>query len=105
MNGKEIERHRLEHRLSQREISEVVGCTPKTIGNWENSVGSPNPIQVEKLRKLFGLDIENEVKSFTVKLVQQLLDDKIIDDANTIPQEIIDMIIAALKLDIKNSTK
>jgi len=45
---------------------------------------------------------KEEVHSFTVSLVIELLNKNIISDPNNIPDEITDMIIAALKLDIKS---
>ena len=102
MVGKDLERYRLEFNLSQREVAEVVSVSTKTIGNWSKGIGSPNPVQDEKLRKLFLLDkVDDDVKSFTEKLVKELLKENIITDSDNIPGEVIEMIVSALKLDLK----
>jgi len=99
MTGKEIERYRLERNYSQREVSEIVGTTPKTIGNWKKGIGSPNPIQVEKLEKFFKLDeVVTEKEVLILDLINELVDAGIIKNKNSIPLETLELLVATIKI-------
>lgn len=115
--GNRLKQLRNEKELTGDEFGKLFNVTKSAISNWETRGRFPDEDMLKRLSNYFGVTldyllgesddrlIENEVKSFTVKLVQELLNDKIITDPNSIPPEIVDMIVAALKHDIKNSTK
>ena len=44
---------RLMHYLNYIELARKIGCSPNTISNWENGVGSPKQSAVEKLCDIY----------------------------------------------------
>ena len=49
---------RTKHRLSQKEIGDIVGLTPQSISKWENNVAEPDKESLIKLSKYFGVSID-----------------------------------------------
>lgn len=115
---------RNEKQLTGSEFGKFFNVTKSAVSNWEINNREPSQEMLKMIADFFNVSLDylmgksnirnneqlqndNEVKSFTIKLVQELLKSNIISDPNNIPVEITDMIIAALKNDIKQqkSTK
>jgi len=122
--GNRLKLLRLEHNLNGIELGKKFNFSKSTISSWENETREPSQDVLKQLAEYFDVSIDymigvsdtrnplihdnnikdntDEVHSFTVKLVNELLKEGIINDINNIPIEITDMIIAALKHDLKN---
>lgn len=102
-----------------KEVADLVGLSESSVQRYES--GLIKNLSIEKFKDfarvldvdaaiLIGWDKEIiptdpkalEVHSFTIKLVLELLKEGIVTDPNNIPTEITDMVISALKADIKN---
>lgn len=112
MIGNRIRELRKSKGMSLREVARVAGISNSTLSDIENNKINPSIATLEKLSKALNIDIQllfnntefkKEIDSFTIELVQQLLREGIIKDPNNIPQSIVDLIISALKTDIKKS--
>ncbi|MGV8982116.1 helix-turn-helix domain-containing protein [Clostridium sp.] len=75
-----------------KNFAQALNLDPEYLIGW-------NEIEVVAATK------QEDTHSFTVKLVHELLQANIINDKDNIPQEIIDMVIAALKADLKNKKR
>jgi len=49
---RELEQYRLENRISQRKLAELLGVTFATVNRWFNGHASPNQIHEYHIRKL-----------------------------------------------------
>jgi transcriptional regulator with XRE-family HTH domain len=47
-----LDNYRLEHRISQEKLAEVLGVTFVTVNRWFNGHSQPNKIQAYHIRKL-----------------------------------------------------
>lgn len=118
--GNELKKIRLNKKLTLVELSNLSGVGKSTISDIENGKINPSVKTVIKLSKSLGVESEtlfketsannlkNEVASnkekidsFTIKLVNELLTENIIQDPENIPDEIVKMIMLKLKEDIK----
>ena len=109
---------RLENQLTGTELSAMFSQTKSAVSSWEKRGRQPSQeilIQLAvyfnvSLDYLLGLSddrtpISAGTKSFAEKLVKQLVDDDMIKDATEIDDNIISLIISALKIDIANKKK
>lgn len=123
--GKKIFDTRKLRGMTRVELGKIVNLHETTIKKYEE--GNIKNISIEVLKRfaaalnieaeyLIGWDEKNgvvyneklvpnntdeDVHSFTIKLVQELLQADIIDDKDNIPPHIIDLIVSALKADAK----
>jgi transcriptional regulator with XRE-family HTH domain len=51
------------HKLSQRELAEILGVTPPTIMNWEKGNSEPKATQLRELSILFSWTMEELIKT------------------------------------------
>lgn len=58
MLGEKIINERKNHKLSQEELSEMVGVTRQTISNWELNETSPDLKQAQKLADIFNISMD-----------------------------------------------
>lgn len=101
--------------LTGAQLGDKLNLTKSGISSYERRGSFPDEVMLKKIADYFNVStdyligvsenknpiISNETKSFAVKLVQQLIDENVITDPNNIPSEIADMILAALKNDVK----
>lgn len=121
--GKKLKKLRLLKKLTLVELAKMSGVGKSTISDIENGKINPSVNTIEKLTNSMQVDSsvlfnsnekiktehlkvnekikEQEIDSFTVKLVNELLKENIIQDPDNIPDEIVKMIILNLKKDIK----
>ena len=48
----QLEIYRLEHKISQKKLAEMLGVTCATVNRWFKGHTSPNPIQAYQIEKL-----------------------------------------------------
>lgn len=119
--GSRIKRLRTESGLSGTEFGKMFNISKSGVSSWEVRDRFPSEDTLKQLASYFDVSIDyllgasdvrkleqikindNEVKGFTVKLVQEILNNNVVTDINNIPSEIIDMIVASLKNDIRNN--
>ena len=112
---------RLEKGLTGSELGAKIKMSKSGISSWEARNRQPSQDVLIQIADFFDVSVdymlgvsdirvikeiipEDSVNSFTVKLVEQLLRDKVISDPNDIDQNIIDMLVASLKSDLKKRT-
>lgn len=114
--GDRIKYLRTERGLTGTELGEILGLTRSGISSWECRNRQCSQEVLKQLSEYFNCSTDyllgisnernpvvvNESKSFAVKLVQQLIDEKVITNPDNINPEITEMIIAALRMDVKN---
>ena len=118
--GTRLKELRLEKGMTQTELGKVFDFSKSGIYNWENRTREPKQEILKQMSDYFDVNIDyligitdirnnvilkTETESFTVKLVQELLSNKIISDPDNISQNIIDMVILALKQDLEQNKK
>lgn len=105
--GANIRAIRQEKKISLRKLAEMAGLEAAHLSRIENNKIVPNTNTVEKIAAALNANIKDlykvdeEVDSFTIKLVEQLLSEGIITDPENIPQDTLDLIISAFKNDIR----
>ena len=50
----ELDDYRLEHRITQKQLAEMLGVAFVTVSRWLNGHSQPNKIQEYQIRKLLG---------------------------------------------------
>ena len=125
--GNRLRLLRLEKKLNGIELGKIFNYSKSTISSWENETREPSQkvlrcfadyFQVSLDYLLGNSDVRNpsieqnnkksvEIHSFTMQVVERLLNEGIIEDPNDIDQSVIDMVIGALRIDIakKKGTK
>ena len=68
MLGEKIINERKNHKLSQEELSEMVGVTRQTISNWELNETGPDLKQAQKLADIFNISIDELIGKKNVLL-------------------------------------
>ncbi len=58
MNGKKLKKQREELGLTQREISDYVGCSTRAISLWESRNGDVNSYYLKKLSEILNISME-----------------------------------------------
>lgn len=51
---KELQNYRLEHKISQEKLAEMLGVAFSTVNRWFNGKTKPNQIQEYQIKKLLG---------------------------------------------------
>ena len=116
--GNRLKTLRTEAGLTGTELGTQYNLTKSAISSYERRFREPSQELLKQLSKQFGVSIDylvgnsdirnpiedtkNEVHGFTIDLVKQLLESGIIDDPDNIDSNIVDMVISALKADLKN---
>ena len=118
--GNRIRLLRNEKGMTGTELGELFDCSKSGVSSWETRGKEPSQEILKKLAEYFNVSLDyllgvsdirkeivvsKETKGFAEKLVSQLIKENMINDPNNIPSEITDMIISALKMDIKNKKK
>lgn len=121
--GDRLKLLRLECELTGTDLGKIFNFSRSAISNWEIKNRQPSQDILKQLAVFFDVSVDyligvsdvrkpvvepiadDDVHSFTVELVKQLMKSGIIEDPDNIPKEITDMIIAALKNDIKTKKK
>lgn len=57
--GQNIVNARKSENLTQLQLSEYMAISPQAIGKWERGESLPDLIQIQKLAKIFGVEIGN----------------------------------------------
>ena len=109
---------RLETQLTGTELSAMFSQTKSAVSSWEKRGRQPSQEILIKLAAYFNVSLDfllgvsddrtpisTDTKSFAEKLVKQLVDDDMISDVSEIDNNIIDLIISALKIDLANKKK
>ena len=108
--------------ITSNELAKKIDVSATYISYLLNNKRNAGIKTLEKIAKVLGCKVsdlfdgkevstggeteeDKDLNSFAQALIKQLLAEKIISDPENIPSEITDMIIAALKLDIKRGTK
>lgn len=55
--GQKLRLARHKHRLTQRQLAELVAARAHDVHEWEFALASPSPRQLLELRQLFGKDL------------------------------------------------
>lgn len=53
-----IKRFRLEREMTQRELAERLGVSPKTVSKWETGLGAPDISQIVPIANVFGVSAD-----------------------------------------------
>lgn len=110
---------RLNQGMTGSDLGRVFNLTKSGISSYERRGSFPDEVMLKIMAEYFGCSVDyligvsddrnpivsNETKSFTVKLVQQLINENVITDPDDIGPEIAEMILAALKSDLKARKK
>lgn len=112
--GKNIKMLRLEVELTGEELASKFGLTKSAVSSWERRSRFPDEKLLKDLASFFNVsvdfllgvsDIRNpispDVKTFAQELLDSLIAKGIINDENDIDDTITELIINAVKLDIK----
>lgn len=112
--GDRLKQLRMEHGISGAELGEQLGMSKSGISNWEVRHREPSLEMLIKLSNFFGVSIDYLVgksnfretfKSLSIDLIKQLITNDTIKDPENIPQEIVEMLVLALKNDLKANKK
>ena len=120
--GNRLRTLRLEKGLNGIELGKMFNFSKSTISSWENETREPSHEILKILANYFEVSLDyllgisdnrfnkpvvvandkKDVHGFTISLIERLLSENIIDNREDIPQNVIDAIIASLKLDLNN---
>jgi len=113
--GKNIKMLRLEAELTGEELALKFGLTKSAVSSWERRSRFPDEKLLKDLAAFFNVscdfllgvsDIRNPIspdtKSFAQELIDSLIKKGLISDKNDIDSDVTDMIINAIRLDMKN---
>lgn len=115
--GERLKQLRLEKGLNGVQLAEEFGVTKSAVSNWEVRDREPTLEMLVELANFFEVsvdyligksDLKNsnyDTKSLAIDLIQRLIENNTIADADNIPKEIEEMIILAFKSDLKSSKK
>lgn len=112
MVGERIKELRIESGKSLRGLAKIADISSTTLSDVENNKTNPSVVVLEKLATALQVEVgtffkkedKKKLKSYAIKMIEQILEENIIKDPENIPLEIIDLIISCLKKDIKKST-
>ena len=103
---------RKENNLTQADVAKYLGKTDKTVSRYEGGFCKPSYTVIVALSKFFSVPLPyliSEEQSFKETKVQQLLDELIkngiIKDANSIDYDTKNMILNAVKIDLAMQLK
>lgn len=110
MYGKKIKELREKHKLYQREFADRLGVTQGAVGKWEQDLSDPTDDKLELIINTFNVPREYffgtetiivEKKDDVSLLIDRLVSEGIIQDPNDISEEIAEIIINAVKQDLR----
>ncbi|MBR2640672.1 MAG: helix-turn-helix transcriptional regulator [Oscillospiraceae bacterium] len=98
--GEKIYKLRTERNLSQGELSEMLEVSRQSISKWENGAATPDLDKIIKLSEIFGITIDELVKSNEVSASAEEKPQTIIikKESNFPPRKIIGTILLSLSL-------
>lgn len=110
--GNKIKELRNKKGISQKELGEILGVDQRTVSVWEQNKFEPSDEMKKKLcdyfnikiSELFGEEptvIEKPVKDEVSKLMERLLEEKIITDPDNIPEPVAKLILDAVRMDLR----
>jgi transcriptional regulator with XRE-family HTH domain len=120
--GNRVDLLRKEHNLNQTELAKIFGVTKSAVSDWkcrgkqpsqETLIGLANFFDVS-LEYLLGISdvrksdpviVEEETRSFAIKLIEELLKSNTIKNAEDITPALINTIITSLRMDIEDKKK
>ncbi|MBR3963443.1 MAG: helix-turn-helix transcriptional regulator [Oscillospiraceae bacterium] len=98
--GEKIYKLRTERNLSQGELSEMLEVSRQSISKWENGAATPDLDKIIKLSEIFGITIDELVKSNEVSASAEEKPQTIIikKESNFPPRKIVGTILLSLSL-------
>jgi transcriptional regulator with XRE-family HTH domain len=111
MVGDIIKVLRLEKGMTQKQLAQKVGTSESTIKMIETNKNNPGAELLPKLADALGVkpsdltEKENKTESFTMELLEKLVKAGIIEDANDIKENELNLILYAIKKDIQRIKK
>lgn len=48
---------RIERKMNQTELAELIGCTPNTVSRWERGITRPNGLDLYVMSDKLGVDV------------------------------------------------
>jgi transcriptional regulator with XRE-family HTH domain len=63
--GRKIKEARLKAKLTQEQVTEVLGVSRQTISNWENEKTFPDIVSVVKMSDLYAVSLDHLLKEET----------------------------------------
>lgn len=113
--GNRMKTLRLELELSQTELAEKFSKTKSAISSYESRGRFPDEDLLKEIATFFNVSVDYllgvseirnpispDTKSFAQELIDSLVNKGMINDKDSIDSDITDMIIKAIRLDIKN---
>lgn len=110
MYGKKIRSLREDNKLYQKEFADKLGVSQSAVTKWENDLADPTDDKIELIIQMFNVPREYfygtetivvEKKDDVSLLIDKLVNEGIIKDPNDISEEIAEIIINAVKQDLR----
>ena len=60
--GEAIKQHRIECKMTQEFVAEIIGVSRQAVSKWESGASDPSTTNLMALAKLFGVDAEDLLK-------------------------------------------
>lgn len=119
--GPRLKMLRKEKGLTGTEFGKLFNFSRSGVSNWEARTREPSQAVLKEIADYFEVSVDyligvsdvrspniianEDVKGFTAKLVEQLIKEKMIKDIDHIPDDIVNMVISALKYDLRQNKK
>lgn len=111
MLGERIKKLRVKIGLSQSDLGDLIGVQQTFISAIEKDLKKPSFELLPKIANALKVSVEdlvdkqdNKKESFTIMLIERLIDEGLIQDSE-VSQDELNMIIDAIKVDIKRIQK
>jgi DNA-binding XRE family transcriptional regulator len=59
---------RVNKRMQQKKVAEILGVTPATLASWESGKTVPNILQAQRLANMYGANLDDILFALTDKL-------------------------------------
>jgi transcriptional regulator with XRE-family HTH domain len=104
--GEKLRQIRIENEKKQEDLARYCKITPGSIGNFENGRRQPKRELILKFCEFFNIDEsyfygEAKEPDKVRQLINELIDNKIIDDADNIPDSVARLILDAIRMEIR----
>ena len=98
--GEKIYKLRTERNLSQGELSEILDVSRQSVSKWENGAATPDLDKIIKLSEVFGITIDELVKSENISVPAEERPAEIIikKEGNFPPRKIIGTVLLSLSV-------
>jgi transcriptional regulator with XRE-family HTH domain len=109
--GEKIKRFRIKKHMSQQKLADILGINQTFISALELNTRKPSYDLLPRLAEALNVNASDLVdksereESFTNMLLERLISEGLIKDSNNISQSELDMILSAIKVDIKRIQK